>query len=118
VADEQLCWSICPGVGEVTVFLRGELDCATEIPLTRLLSGVVRRGFPLVTVDLAEVTFLDSSGLRCLLQAAQDAAARGTRLVTVHATGTVRRVFAIAGLERELLGEMTGDEEIGRPVAS
>jgi anti-anti-sigma factor len=118
VANEQLRWSVCPGEGAVTVSLRGELDCATEIPVTRLLTGVVRQGSPLVIVDLTALTFLDSSGLRCLVRAAQDAATRNSRLVVTNATGIVRRVFALAGVASELLVEAQNEEEFERPVAS
>jgi anti-sigma B factor antagonist len=115
---DQLCWSVCPGAdGSTVVVLRGELDCTYEVAVTGLLAGAVDGGSP-VTVDVAELTFLDSSGLRCLLRAAQDAAALGSRLVVTNATGMVRRVIQIAAVESELLGEDASTAEVERPVAS
>ena len=118
MVDEQLCWSVCAGTdGSTLVVLKGELDCAYEAAVTRLLTGVVDQGAP-VTVDLGQLTFLDSSGLRCFLHAAQEASARGSRLVVTNATGMVRRVIEIAGIEGELLGQLAPTEEEDRPVAS
>lgn len=114
---EQLQWSVGPGAdGSTVVVLSGELDCAYEAEVNRLLAGL-NDGAP-ITVDVADLTFLDSSGLRCLLLAAQDAAARGSRLVVTNATGLVRRVIEIAGLEHELLDEVPTEARVERPVAS
>jgi anti-sigma B factor antagonist len=114
---DQLRWSVCAGAdGGAVVVLSGELDCAYEADVTRLLAGL-DRGVP-ITVDVTALTFLDSSGLRCLLRAAKDGAARGSPLVVTNATGLVRRVIEIAGLERELLGEVPSRESVERPVAS
>jgi anti-sigma B factor antagonist len=117
MADEQLCWSVCPAAdGSTVVVLQGELDMANEDAVTRMLTSTLGHGTR-VTVDLGQLTFLDSSGLRCLLRAAQDAAALGSRLVVTNATGMVRRVIEITASERELLDHVrTG--EVERPVAS
>ena len=117
MADERLCWSVCPGAdGSTVVVLKGELDSAYEAAVTRLLTSALGHGSR-VTVDLGLLTFLDSSGLRCLLRAAQDAAALGSRLVVTNATGMVHRVIEITASERELLGHAC-TEEVERPVAS
>jgi anti-sigma B factor antagonist len=58
---------------------------------------------PRVLVDLAEVGFCDSTGLRALLGAAREVEARAGRLVVAVAPGgAVERVLEIAGL-REFL---------------
>jgi anti-sigma B factor antagonist len=114
---DQLRWSVGPGAGGCTVVvLSGELDGAYEADVTRLLAGL-DRGAP-ITVDATDLTFLDSSGLRCLLRAAQDSAACGSRLVVTNATGLVRRVIEIAAVERELLGDAASRAPVERPVAS
>jgi anti-sigma B factor antagonist len=114
---DQLRWSVCPGAdGSTVVVLSGELDCAYEADVTRLLAGL-DHGAP-ITVDVAGLTFLDSSGLRCLLHAAQEAAAHGSRLLVTNATGLVRRVIEIAAVEGELFGGVASRESAERPVAS
>ena len=51
-----------------------------------------------VTVDLADVTFLDSSGIHRLLAGHRRATARGIRLVIVPGPECVQRAFALCGL--------------------
>ena len=74
--------------------VRGELDEATGAELDRLLSGR-----PDVTfIDLGEVSFVDSAGLRALLLASQRLAADGRALVVRRSSGAVRRVVRLAGV--------------------
>lgn len=74
--------------------VRGELDEATGAELDRLLSGR-----PDVTlIDLGEVSFVDSAGLRALLLASQRLAADGRALVIRRSSGAVRRVMRLAGV--------------------
>jgi anti-sigma B factor antagonist len=49
--------------------LKGELDMATAGDLSKVLRGASERADPMV-LDLSEVSFMDSSGLRALLEAA------------------------------------------------
>lgn len=51
-----------------------------------------------VIIDLAEVTFIDSSGLRTLVEAHQRADHAGRRLVMADPSVAVRRLFDISGL--------------------
>jgi len=74
--------------------VRGELDEASGAELERLLAAR-----PDVTVvDLGEVAFVDSAGLRTLLVARQRLAADGVELVVRRSSGAVRRVMRLAGV--------------------
>jgi len=56
---------------------------------------------PELVVDLSQVTFLDSTGIRALIDAEQALARRGGRLVVCGATGVARRCLEVTGvLER------------------
>jgi anti-anti-sigma factor len=55
-----------------------------------------------VTVDLADVTFLDASGVAMFFAIAEKAKAEGTVLSVRNAPSNVRRVFEIAGLDHEI----------------
>ena len=55
-----------------------------------------------MAVDLREVSFLDSSGLRLLLQLNQELSEAGRRLVVVQGPRRVARVFELTGAESEL----------------
>ncbi|WP_446212487.1 STAS domain-containing protein [Micromonospora sp. IBSANI012] len=77
----------------------GEVDFATSGELRAALDAVLAdlTGTP-VEVDLAEVPFLDSSGVHVLLDAYAWAAARDCPLVVANARPVVRRVLEITGV--------------------
>ena len=52
----------------------------------------------MTSVDLGEVSFVDSAGLRALLVARQRLAADGHDLVVRRSSGAVRRVMRLAGV--------------------
>jgi anti-sigma B factor antagonist len=52
-----------------------------------------------VVIDLTEVTFIDSSGLRSLLSASRRAGDRGTEVVLRSPSAAVRRLLEITGTE-------------------
>ena len=56
------------------------------------------RGDASLVVDLGAVRFLDSSGIRALIDAERAVAQTGGRLNVVGATGIVRRVLEVAGV--------------------
>jgi anti-sigma B factor antagonist len=93
------------------VHARGELDLATAPLLCRAINaatGEARR--PRVLVDLAEVDFCDSAGLRALLGAAREVEARAGRLVVAVQPGTaVDRLLELVGV-REFLRVMAPDQ--------
>lgn len=84
------------------VTLRGEFDLAAvglvEDALERAYEGAVR----VLDIDLAPLTFLDSSGLRVILGAADRAASHGVELRLRRGGENVQRVFSITGLESAL----------------
>ncbi len=49
-------------------------------------------------IDMSQVTFIDSSGLRVILDAHQTLQRDGRRLILVAASGPVARVIAVTGL--------------------
>lgn len=81
------------------VSVAGEVDLATSGELRAALDAVLADlpGTP-VEVDLADVPFLDSSGVHVLLDAHALAAARGCPLVVAHVRPVVRRVLEITGV--------------------
>ena len=62
--------------GWTTVVARGDVDLATADDLWAVLEPVLGSGKRLV-LDTSEVAFMDSAGLRVLLQAGRHAAASG-----------------------------------------
>jgi anti-sigma B factor antagonist len=88
--------------GLVRLVLRGELDLSTVGKVQDALHEVEADAPPVIVLDLAKLTFLDSTGLRCLVTADQRARENGRRLVIVRGPDAVQRVFAITRLEERL----------------
>jgi len=80
---------------------RGELDVATAPALKAALWGA-QVFAQLVVVDLAGVDFIDSAGVHVLVDATETAALRHRRLMILHSSDMVRRVFALTDTRRLL----------------
>ena len=93
--------------GLARLLLRGELDLSTVAKVQEALQRVEADPPPVIVLDLSKLTFLDSTGLRCLVTADQRARAAGRRLVIVRGPDAVQRVFEITRLEERL--EMVDD---------
>jgi anti-anti-sigma factor len=92
--------------GAVRVVLAGELDLSTEADLGRWLSLAVldHPGMDL-EVDLYDVGFLDSTGIRSLLTAHRVATEHGRAFHLTGARGTVREVLEIVDVYDLLTGQ-------------
>jgi anti-anti-sigma factor len=93
--------------GLVRVALKGELDLSTVNKVEEELESLEAGGAKLIVLDMSRLTFLDSTGLRCLVTADQRARDAGGRLVLVRGPDAVQRVFTITRLEERL--EMVDD---------
>ena len=99
--------SIQPDVEVLVVVTTEQIDRHTAPDFSRELREGLRRCEaapdrpPELVVDLSQVTFLDSTGIRELIVAEQALAPRGGRLVVRGAHGVVRRCLEVTGvLER------------------
>ncbi|MFC7533790.1 STAS domain-containing protein [Actinoplanes sp. GCM10030250] len=86
------------GPGRITVTLAGECDLSTREHLTAILLDAVHRA-KAVFVDLAGLTFLDSSGVHSLITAHHAAKQRDARVYVINATGAVAVVLELTGLD-------------------
>jgi len=71
----------------------GEMDIATAPELDAALTKAAREGSEPVIVDLCEVTFMDSTGLRTLLRGRQRLDQAGVRMAIACSSDAVRKVF-------------------------
>ena len=83
------------------VRVRGELDVATAGSLEKLLLRTRERG-DVVELDLSELGFMDSTGLRVLLRAQQAAERGGWEVVLTGASVPVQRLFDLSGVHAAL----------------
>lgn len=86
--------------GEPTVHIRGELDFATAPALHEALEEALRGHAQSLVLDFHQVTFLDSEGLKVLLQAYRELRARGGSLTVTGCSQFVAKTFEILGLDR------------------
>ena len=86
----------------VIVALSGELDLASAPKLEDEMKHLEERGPGVIVLDLKELSFMDSSGLRALLSADARAREAGRRLVLVRGDERVQRVLKITRLDERL----------------
>ena len=82
--------------GGVRLTPRGELDIATQAELRAALEQHV--GAPAITLDLSALRFLDTSGLRLILETAESARRDGHDFSVVRGSPAVQRLFELAGV--------------------
>jgi len=88
--------------GLVHVALVGELDLSSVAKVQEELRRVEAAAPATLVVDLSKLTFLDSTGLRCIVTADERARAEGRRIVIVRGPDPVQRVFSITRLDDRL----------------
>ena len=89
--------------GPRVVRLGGDLDLATaDAARDTIKQAVDATTSDRVEVDLSAVPFLDSSGIRALIQARKYAFERGVSLVLARPTESVHRVLTTLGLHEFL----------------
>lgn len=83
----------------VSVVLRGEIDLETSPAAREQLLAAVAQG-QAVTVDLGEVSYMDSSGLASLLEAYLKARDAGLDFRLTRVGGSVQKVLALSKLDK------------------
>ena len=88
--------------GEAVVLrLGGEFDVACEEHFASVVEGLADEARTIV-VDLSELSFIDSSGLRALLRAWKRCEEAGASLTVVPGTGQVSQAMALTGADEVL----------------
>lgn len=88
--------------GVTTLMFTGDLDIATLVEAEDAVAAAEREAPDVLVVDLSALAFLDSSGVRLVLQAEARARAAGRRLAVVLGTGRALRLFEVLGLLNRL----------------
>jgi anti-sigma B factor antagonist len=83
-----------------TVTIAGEIDLATSTRVNRELDMALERVPPpaRLRVELAEVPFMDTTGVAVLLKARRRALELGCSFTVVSASPVIARLFEITGL--------------------
>ena len=90
--------------------LSGELDMLSAPILERELRAAARRHPRRIVLDLRELTFMDVSGLRAILDAARSARRDGASLAIANPMPHIVRLLELTAIDQTL-------EVVGRPLA-
>ena len=88
--------------GIPVLVVSGDLDLAGAALLERALLEAQALDPPAIVLDLRDVDFMDSSGLRTVIVAAQRAEEDASRFALVPGKAQVMRVFEITRMEERL----------------
>jgi len=88
--------------GCVVVRLQGELDMATAPGLSRVLNHSLDAKPSALTLDLSDLTFVDSTGIGVLITACRRAGAQGCAFSVRSPQRAVLRALRLTGVDRVL----------------
>jgi len=86
----------------VRLVLTGELDIAGAARVEQELERIEREPPATIVLDLRELAFMDSTGLRVIVAADSRAREQARRLVIVRGTDTVQRIIEMTRLHERL----------------
>jgi anti-sigma B factor antagonist len=84
---------------DTVIVVSGELDLQTAPALRERVDSLVAEGSRSIVLDLAGVSFLDSSGLGALLGIRREITSSGGTLALQDLQPSVRKIFAITRME-------------------
>lgn len=79
------------------VVIAGNVDALTAGDVTQYLSGLITAGTKQIILDLSQVDFLSSAGLRAILTALKESRQQGGDLVLSGAQPGVQKVLEVSG---------------------
>ena len=97
----------------VRLALDGEFDLANAAQVEDALKEIEQNRPDLLVLDLRELTFMDSTGLRVMVSADARARDDSRRLAIVQGPEPVHRVFRITGLDDHLEIVETPESALG-----
>lgn len=80
------------------VVARGDIDLASAPDLADLLRDLTAQGVQVIVIDASGVDFLDSSGIRVLVQASNGLEPDGGKIYLENMSAPVARILDITGL--------------------
>ena len=82
--------------------LSGELDLASVSRVEQAVEAALAQGARTLVLDLSELSFVDSSGLRLFVVLNERAVAEGWKLSMTRPQEQAMTVFVVSGLEENL----------------
>jgi len=91
---------------------RGECDLITSRKLRKAVETLINAGHCTIAFDLRNITYIDSSGFRVLLEAKKKVAQRSGDIALVSMTAPVHRVFNLLRLGELIIRADTVEEAV------
>lgn len=98
----SLTITTAPADGKLVVSVAGELDVSNASELREALEAAAASEAEAIEVDIAEVPYMDSTGIGVFVGAAHRAADAGQGFAVVNPQRNVRRILGMLGLLDEL----------------
>jgi anti-sigma B factor antagonist len=95
--------------GRAILTLEGELDMASAELLEQLADGEELRSEPMLVLDLQQLRFIDSTGLRAILATLERCRERGQEFAITPGSQQVQRLFSVTGVAEHLPTIATAD---------
>ena len=108
----QLSLTTTPHGSAAVVSVAGEVDLGTAGELSDHLAGAIQQAGPHLVLDLADVSFMDSTGLKVLLATHKRVRLLGGQLALAAPGRSVRKVLTVTGLDQTFLVRDTVDEAL------
>ena len=88
--------------GVTTIELSGEFDVSAATEFDSTVHHLHEHPPEEVTIDLRNLTFIDSTGLRALIEAQMQLEAVGSAFCVIHRRGHVADILGLTGADRVL----------------
>ena len=86
----------------IVVVAQGEIDLSTARQLAKEFDELLDAGFARVMLDLRAVDFIDSTGLRAILDMSAKSLRNGIDFALIDGSDQTRRLFEVTGATAEL----------------
>jgi anti-sigma B factor antagonist len=98
--------------GRAVLALEGELDMASADRLQQAIDDEALHAETSIVLDLEELQFIDSTGLRVILRALEHCRGRGQEFAITRGSPQVQRLLSITGVATHLPTISSPDEMV------
>ena len=98
VVAVSLTIEVTAGYRSITFAIRGDIDLATAPDLAAAMASI-RDTYGRLVLDLSELEFIDSTGVRVLVQGQKHLADQGVKLELVRVPRQAEKVFQLLGMK-------------------
>jgi anti-anti-sigma factor len=86
--------------GQMILALSGRMDAENAPQFDQQCNALIAEGMTTLVVDVGELAYVSSMGLRCFVAVAKKLQSKGGQLRICRLQGLVNQVFEITGLKR------------------